>query len=330
MSVYNGEPYLSQAIESILSQRFDDFEFIIVDDGSTDSSPMVMETFAKKDVRIRLLRNDSNSGLITSLNKAFQAAKGEYIARQDADDISFPERLACQVKFLNERQHIGLAGTWMVNIDQSRQRRIVWKTPLNHHLIKWSLLFGTSIAHATVMMRRSVLGKEDPYRAQMMHAEDYDLWSRLSERTQMANVPFCYYLRRLHDERVSVRHHRCQEQTVKAVMRRNMENLLQETVSDELLEVLRKAYRGELITSREKLQAVVRLIMELYEAYVVKHSLDAAERKEIAYDAACFLTRIGLKHMGTGSREATCILWRAICLARRIPLNTFIACLCKS
>jgi len=70
--------------------------------------------------------------------------------------------------------------------------------------------------------------------------------------------------------------------------------------------------------------------MELYEAYVVKYSLDAAERKEIAYDAGCLLTRIGLKHMGTGVREATCILWRAICLARRIPLNTFIACLCKS
>ena len=330
MSVFNGEPYVGQAIGSILAQTFHDFEFIIVDDGSTDSSPMILETFAKKDVRIRLLRNYSNSGIIASLNKAFRAAKGEYIARQDADDISLPERLACQVKFLNEKQHIGVAGTWMVNIDQSGQRRIIWKTPLNHCLIKWSLLFSTSIAHATVMMRRSLLEKEDPYRAEMTHAEDYDLWSRLSERTQMANVPFCYYLRRLHDERVSVRHHRCQEQTVGAVMRRNIEDLLQRTVSDELLEVLRKAYRDELITSREKLQAVVRLIMELYEAYVVKHSLDAADRKEIAYDAACFLTRIGLKHVGTGGREAACILWRAICLARRIPLNTFIACLCKS
>jgi hypothetical protein len=143
-------------------------------------------------------------------------------------------------------------------------------------------------------------------------------------------VPFCYYLRRLHDERVSVRYHRYQEQTVRVVMRRNIEKLIQRNVSDEQLEVFMKAYRGELMTSREKLQAVVGLILELYGAYIVKHSLDAAERKEIAYDAGCLLTRIGLKHLSTEGKEATCILWKAICLARRIPLNTFIACLCKS
>ena len=107
MSVFNGEAHLEQAIESVLNQRFRDFEFIILDDGSTDGSLEILKQMAQRDNRIHLVQNHMNLGLIASLNKGIRLSKGKYIARQDADDISLPERLACQVKFLNEKQHIG-------------------------------------------------------------------------------------------------------------------------------------------------------------------------------------------------------------------------------
>ena len=108
MSVYNAEPYLEAAIDSILNQTFRDFEFVIVDDGSTDGSTEILEKYAKGDSRIRLVHNAFNKGLIRSLNRGVKLAKGEYIARQDGDDVSLPQRLASQVQFLDEHPEIGV------------------------------------------------------------------------------------------------------------------------------------------------------------------------------------------------------------------------------
>jgi glycosyltransferase involved in cell wall biosynthesis len=324
MSVFNGEPYLSQAIESILSQTFRDFEFIIVDDGSTDGSPEILKERARQDARIRLIRNDSNLGLIVSLNEGIRVAKGEYVARQDADDISLLKRLALQVQFLDENPEIGVLGTWMTNVDENG-RQVVWKTSTSHAVIRWSLLFDTSIAHATVMMRRSLFEGDTPFRPEMLHAEDYDLWSRLSEKSKLANLPECLYLRRLHERRVTVRHQEKQEETVKAVMYENIRKVLGQEPNVTLVKNLRNAFCGELLESGVELRAMVELIVKLYRTYTAQNSLDAVERKEVAYDATCILTRIGLKHVGRWPREATGILWEAIRLSRRIPFNTYMA-----
>jgi glycosyltransferase involved in cell wall biosynthesis len=324
MCVYNGELCLREAIDSILNQTFKDFEFIIVDDGSTDGTPGILEACAKQERRIRLLRNASNLGLIPSLNNGLQVACGEYVARQDADDVSLPNRLVLQVQFLDKHPEIGVLGTWMTNVDETG-RRVVWKTPTSHAVIRWSLLFSTSMAHASVMMRRSLLDGDTTFRPEMLHAEDYDFWSRLSEKAKLANLPECLYLRREHELRVSVRHQKKQEETVKAVMYENIRKLLGQEPNATLVKNLRNAFCGELLESGVELRAVVELIVKLYGAYTVQNRLETVHRREVAYDAACILTRIALKHLGRWPKEAIRTLWQAIRLSRRIPFNTYMA-----
>jgi glycosyltransferase involved in cell wall biosynthesis len=323
MSVFNGEPYLSQAIESILGQTFDDFEFIIVDDGSTDSSPMILETFAKKDVRIRLLRNDSNSGLIASLNKAFQAAKGKYIARQDADDISLRERLALQVWFLDRHRDVGVVGTWITNVNED-DKRTAWKTPTTDSLIQWSLIFCTSIAHPTVMMRRCLLDEGVTFRPEMTHAEDYDLWSRLSERTRFANLPHCLYLRQCHKERVSVRHADKQKEVGRAIMLANIEKLLGTTFDYRLVHQLDKAYRGHSLKNGQELEEILHLVVRLYETFVASKKLNTRQALDIGHDAAHFLTHLGLKHLVRYPKNSIRLLRKATRLNRGIPLKSYV------
>ena len=118
MSVYNGEKYLKEAINSILNQTFKDYEFIIVNDASTDKSIKILEEYAKKDNRIGLIHNEKNIGLTRSLNKAIKSANGAYIARQDADDISLPPRLEEEVNFLDKHPTVGLVGSYAWMIDE--------------------------------------------------------------------------------------------------------------------------------------------------------------------------------------------------------------------
>src|SRR5437868_2907435 len=116
MTVYNSEEYLREAIESILGQTFTDFEFIIIDDGSTDRSADIVNSYS--DTRIRFLSNSSNLGLVASLNEGIERARGEYIARMDCDDVSLPERLAKQVTFMDSRPELAASGTWAKEIDE--------------------------------------------------------------------------------------------------------------------------------------------------------------------------------------------------------------------
>ena len=118
MAVYNGEQYLQEAIESILSQTFSDFEFIIVDDASTDCTPEIVQNYAKYDKRIRLMRNKRNLGLTKSLNRGLNVSQGIYIARQDADDLSLPKRLELQVHFLDDHIEIGALGAGVEIVDE--------------------------------------------------------------------------------------------------------------------------------------------------------------------------------------------------------------------
>ena len=111
MSVYNGERYLRPAVESILNQSYPDFEFIVIDDGSADNSRNILAEYAVQDSRLRIIPNETNLGLTRSLNKAIGLAHGRYLGRQDADDISLPQRLERQVAFLNAHPEVGLVGT---------------------------------------------------------------------------------------------------------------------------------------------------------------------------------------------------------------------------
>lgn len=188
MSVYNGEKYLTEAIESILNQTYRNFEFIIINDGSTDKSLEIIEKYKKQDKRIVLMSRE-NRGLVDSLNEGFLLAQGKYIARMDADDISLPLRLEKQFDFMESNPEIGISGTWIEVFDRTVPNQI-GRYSLEDEMIKAELLFSSPFAHPSVIIRKAILRKYNFYYSKhCLDAEDYELWFQYSKVTQLANIP---------------------------------------------------------------------------------------------------------------------------------------------
>jgi len=187
MSVYNGEGYLREAIDSVLSQTYSDFEFLIIDDGSTDGSVDIIRSYL--DPRIRLIENEKNIGLTRSLNKGLKLSRGEYIARMDGDDIALPERLEKQVHFLNEHVNVGLVGGSDITINGVGDEIGFRKKLTNNGALKQGLLAGDNqFCHPSSMFRKECIEKVGPYREEFKMAQDYDLWLRIAEEFELANI----------------------------------------------------------------------------------------------------------------------------------------------
>jgi len=187
MSVYNGAKYLSQSIESILNQTFQDFEFIIVNDTSTDKSLEIIENF--KNPKIKIINNPQNIGLTKSLNIALKESKGEYIIRMDADDISLPSRLKEQIDFMDKNPNIALAGSFAEIIDENDQVISIKKKPTDHKLIKFNLLTGNPFIHPSLIIQKNIIQENKIYNESFPYTQDYELISRLSQKYQLANIP---------------------------------------------------------------------------------------------------------------------------------------------
>jgi glycosyltransferase involved in cell wall biosynthesis len=206
MSVYNNAPYLAHAIESILAQTFTDFEFLIVDDGSTDESGAIIDRFAAGDSRIRPI-HQANAGLIVSLNRMIDEARAPLIARMDGDDIALPERFERQVAFLAAHPRIGVLGTGCTVIEENGAPSITrFENVISNEAILDDLKNGPPLCHPSVMMRRDVVRAVGGYHRAFRHCEDYDLWLRLSERVEMANLQERLLLYRHSESQVSNRH----------------------------------------------------------------------------------------------------------------------------
>ena len=186
MAVYNGQDHVRQAVEGILTQTFCDFEFVIVDDGSTDGTARELDAFA--DSRIVRRKHESNRGLIAALNTGLAAARGEFVARQDADDFSYPGRLQAQVDFLEALGDVAVVGTdtlfedWRVGA-----ARPGWwsEVPLR---LAWILLFYCPLTHSSIMFRRAVIQEIGGYNEDDVHAEDFGLWARVARSSRVASV----------------------------------------------------------------------------------------------------------------------------------------------
>jgi glycosyltransferase involved in cell wall biosynthesis len=188
LPVFNAQTYLQESIESILSQTFTNFELIIINDGSTDQSLDIIQSYS--DERIKLI-NQANAGLPISLNRAIAIAKGQYLARQDADDISLPSRLAEQAAYLDEHPACALLGSWAnILMDNSPTDRALQHPHLNGD-IALKLLFFNCFVHSSVMIRKSALEKSGlyPEERDKFPPEDYDLWLRISKSFEVANIP---------------------------------------------------------------------------------------------------------------------------------------------
>ena len=182
MPVYNGERFLREAIDSILGQSFKPFEFLIIDDGSTDASAEIVESY--RDPRIRFVRNSSNMGIAPTLNKGISLASCELIARMDADDISHPQRLQKQFGYLKRNPECALVSTWarVVNEDKKFVRLERYRSNFYYY----NLTFECWMYHPTIMFRKSAVEQIGMY--QMPYSEDYDLFWRMSTQYRIGNI----------------------------------------------------------------------------------------------------------------------------------------------
>jgi len=181
MAVYNGEIFLRDAVESILKQTYSNFEFLIINDGSTDSTVDIINSY--KDGRICLISNQANIGLTKSLNKGLSIARGEYIARQDDDDISHSRRLEKQVDYLEKHPNIALLGSQASVINEYGELQkapIFYKLPLTWDCIRWYCMVNNPFVHSAVMMRKDLIwNKYGGYNTSFKTSQDYELWSRI-------------------------------------------------------------------------------------------------------------------------------------------------------
>ena len=205
MSVYNGERFLAPAIESVLAQTFGEFEFLILDDGSTDATPQILHDYAHKDARIRPIIRE-NRGLVASLNQLLEEARAPLVARMDADDICRPDRFALQVAFLNANPDHGVVGSWSEDIDERDQPFPIEGAdhPVTHAEFLHNIRFdGPLLVHPGVMYRRELVLAQGGYHKAFLHCEDLDLWLRLASVTKIANIPERLIRYRHYDGQVS-------------------------------------------------------------------------------------------------------------------------------
>jgi Glycosyl transferase family 2 len=232
MPVHNSSAYLPEAIESILAQTFGDFEFLIIDDGSTDGTWQILTEYGRRDARIRLARNQANIGLTRCLNDGLAQAQGDYIARMDGDDISLPERLARQVAFMEQHPPVGICGAWVQKIGRLGQGMV--RYPSDDVDIRCQLLFKDVLAHPAVIMRRMLftqlgLAYDPAYR----YAQDYDLWVRAAEHVALANIPRILLRYRMHRQQAGQREREAQDQAAGRVRQFQLRRLgVQPTVAE--------------------------------------------------------------------------------------------------
>lgn len=191
LAVYNGERFLRCALDSIFGQTFSDFELVVVDDASTDRTPSILSDYT--DPRLVRVANSENVGQTRSLNRGLRIARGEQIARHDADDVSHPDRLRLQVKAMRAHPNLALLGTAYERID--RGGRVLEKVspPTSNEDLQIRLEEGNIFCHGSVMMRRDLVEKVGGYNEYFSVTQDYDLWLRLAEHGELANLPQALY-----------------------------------------------------------------------------------------------------------------------------------------
>ena len=230
MPVFNGEKFLKIAIESILNQTYTDFELLIINDGSTDKSADIINSY--QDKRIRFLENDGNKGIFYTRNRLFEEVKGKYIAILDCDDYAEPTRLEKQADFLDKNNEFGLVGSWITLIDDKNTIKGAWQLEHRPERIPAKLLFFNQFAQSSVMMRKEF--SDLKYREEYPPTEDYDLWVRISHKTRVINLAESLVKYRIHDNNISQTQREKADRNVLKIYKNQLEELGVYANQDEL------------------------------------------------------------------------------------------------
>ncbi len=213
LPVYNGQEYIIEAADSILQQDYRNFELLLINDGSKDDTDRLIRQKLLDDPRVRYVSRE-NKGLVATLNEGIAMAKGEYIARMDADDIAHTTRLSKQVKFLRQNPDVALVGSAYNVVNQKGELTGKRRPPCRHSLIKPMFMFGSPMAHPSVMLNKKLALADLYYDSRYIHAEDYELWLRLSLKYKLANISDICLDYRVLPQSISRRYTNEQQQSV--------------------------------------------------------------------------------------------------------------------
>jgi hypothetical protein len=282
MGVRNGERFIRRAIESILGQTLADFEFIIIDDASTDRTGDICRAYASRDSRIRLLSNEVNLGLAASLNRGIRESSGVYIARMDADDASRPERLMLQADFLDMNPAIGICGGYICY--HKGERSSIKRFYTDHEWLAAQLLFQPCFSHPTVMFcREQVLRLGLLYDESFVTTQDYDLWTRIIGPIQGANMPIVLLDYYCHDEQATAEKYDKMIMYCRRIQCGLLQRLMPECNEDELTLHGRIGIPHDLFTPAELDQAQMWLI-RLIRANAMVSRYDEAFMLRVCFD----------------------------------------------
>jgi len=244
LAVHNGQRYLSDAIDSILNQTFSDFELIIINDGSRDKTQYIIDSY--KDPRIVVIKNESNEGAVASRNKGIMLSRGSYVAIQDADDKSFPEKFSKQVKILDENPNVGAVGSYFIFSDMAGREFYTALVPCDNKTIQERLILEFIFCHCTLMFRAGHLKNLGGYRRELFLSEDYDMVLRVAEISQIVNIPEALYSYRLNLNSSSIKK-RCEQRIMNDLVqalarerRANGKDRLQLGKNQEVLDFLKQ------------------------------------------------------------------------------------------
>lgn len=283
MPVYNAAPFLRESVSSILGQTFRDFELLIIDDGSTDHSVKVLELF--NDQRIRLVRHAENQRLIATLNEGLLLAKGKYVARMDADDVSLPNRLQLQWDYMERHPDVAVCGMQMEDLDKRQALSRVYEAP---DMISAALLFSCALAHPTVMIRRAVTTAfPSAYDPGFPHAEDYALWAQISVSHRLANLKEVGVRYRLHAGQVSRKYEDIQLAGIREIHRFQLQRLGLHPGEDTLERFFRFSYL-DFDDSVQFCRETEQLLLQIYQ-----HGCDSG-----LYNSAALRKAIGVRWYG--------------------------------
>ena len=262
MSVYNGENYLKEAIESILNQTFVDFEFIIIDDASDDKSYKIICGY--EDDRIVVIQNKHNVGLTSNLNLGLKLAKGKYIARMDADDISLYNRLELQINFLEKHPEFELVGSSAILINETGNKIGEISRSFDHQNILGNIFFFNPIIHPSILFKKSFFEAVGNYDEEILKAQDYELWFRMVAHSGKAFVlsePLIEH--REHSESIESKYSLIQEENVVLILKKWLANLLDYDVDVLSITCFRKAWQNGRIDSYSKIFPLIIFLMKL-------------------------------------------------------------------
>jgi len=325
MPVFNGERYLKDAVESILNQSYVHFEFIIINDGSTDSTTTILSQF--KDDRLKLVQFEENRGLVEALNHGFKLAQGNYIARMDADDVALPNRLLEQLKAMKQHPEWIACDTDYFLYDGIKKIRS--SSSLSGDELKVLLIFSTCFSHPSVMMKRSNDFPLPIYEKAFKHVEDYRLWTQLAPLGQLGHLSVPLLLYRHHDGQIS-NNQRDTQLALNKQIRIDYLNHLGISLSETEWLSLNRVGNNEFITSVAELMAIEQCLSNLKEKLITKTHITPSAIVNVInkfwYDS-CGFTNLGWKaftmyrhsNLANGAKTARskwCLLLK--CLIRAV------------